>query len=798
MYKKILSMALIFIMFMILVELKVNYVNAKENDNNESRYELRLMKYVAYGPYWYIADTENEICLNASGSVEANRLIDYYMCVVEKKSDGSARVVEENLDLNNLKIESSDERYLKTEIRDGRVLVKGVAEGKSKADVTITYTYNGVTCTNTSTWTVRPVPTPYFVVGYNTAVLLDDSIVELNKNQTKDVSVYFSTLQTMRPVYPDGYTEDSYFKCQWSVLDESVVKIKGVKNNKKVTLEAVGNGETKVKCVVSTPFDKRKVIRIINVVVDEDYRLQPSIYQMGGIPKNYIEMGSEDKDPSDFVTFVHNGKSLEINKSNIKVKSSKTTVIDIKEQDNGISKFEIVGEGLADIDYTYVYEGNEYKLTVPFCVFNDNEKFKNGEQTLISSNYVVLPMGDSKTSKTIQTVVTNLGSLKRSEDKYNFEWSVKDEDVISIKEEDSKDGKSSVATIASVPAQKNKSPETELYCKISTLDGSESFTKTIKVKLLITMTGDDSNSDNETFEKILNTQIINTETEENQFEMVPTSEHTNTSGMIKVGGKIVPSLGLKESLTNQVTKIDKSKLSIQVSNQKLVSINNNTIEAKAEGKVEVIYKYSSNGEEYSYGEVLYIYNEGFSNGDYPVITNSIINLDLNGKSDNINVYMINSTMPGIESENYTYEWKIDGDPIVKIEDNNDNSNSMEYPKSKTGIKITSLKAGTTKVICVIKSKISDETITKVATVTVGNGIQSGDGQDGNVTSNLEDEKDEKDNKDDKNNKDEKGEDNSTADSILPQTGGKISIAIVLTILAILTFIIVKRKKDTNY
>lgn len=83
---------------------------------------------------------------------------------------------------------------------------------------------------NNTDWIIRPDPTPYFILKYKVAVLLDNSTINLNtKNNSnkKDVSVFFSTLSTDIIPYPDGYDEDSYFICNWKSLNESVVKING-------------------------------------------------------------------------------------------------------------------------------------------------------------------------------------------------------------------------------------------------------------------------------------------------------------------------------------------------------------------------------------------------------------------------------------------------------------------------------------------------------------------------------------------------------------------------------------------
>lgn len=241
------------------------------DSNNTDEYEL-LLHNLVLGAFGYVAVTDSSIWLNRNGNADSD--IDgtmYYLYLTKKNT---RKIIEQDLNLNNLTIKSSNDKVLKGEITDGKVLVRGISEGT--ADITLTYNYNGKIYTNITKWIVRPEPTPYFVLGCRVAVLLDNSIVELdmqNKSNTKDVSVYFSTLTTDIPVYPDGYNENNYFICNWKSLNESIVKISGASNTKTAKLEAVSAGKTEVQCTIKTADEKEPIIKTVTVYVRGDTRI---------------------------------------------------------------------------------------------------------------------------------------------------------------------------------------------------------------------------------------------------------------------------------------------------------------------------------------------------------------------------------------------------------------------------------------------------------------------------------------------------------------------------------------------
>ena len=235
-----------------------NFVYATDIQNED--YELEL-DYNFIGPLWYIVPVDGQECLNSNGDMGF-----YYLSLLKNNPDGSRIVIEENINVDNLQIKSENEKILKPYIEDGHVWVKGISEGITK--LKLIYNYNGKEYTNETVWIVRPNPTPYYYVGPKMAVLLDNSDIEILNNKEIKVSVYFSTLTTMEPVFPEGYDETNYFICKWKSKDESIVKIKGNDNSESAILEAVSPGETEVNCIVNTADGQgEEIIKTVKVSV---------------------------------------------------------------------------------------------------------------------------------------------------------------------------------------------------------------------------------------------------------------------------------------------------------------------------------------------------------------------------------------------------------------------------------------------------------------------------------------------------------------------------------------------------
>lgn len=259
MKKRFISIILI-LLFLFNIINCCNFVYATDTQSED--YELEL-EYNFLGKLWYVVPVGGQECLNANGDTVLDF---YYLSLVKNNSDGSRIVIEENINIDNLQIKSENENRLKPYIEGGHVFVKGISEGIT--NLKLIYNYNGKEYINETRWIVRPNPTPFFMVGYPVAVLLDNSNIEILNKQEKNVSVFFSTLTTMLPVFPEGYDETNYFICKWKSKDESIVKIKGNDNSENAILEAVSPGETEVNCIVKTADGQgEEIIKTVKVSV---------------------------------------------------------------------------------------------------------------------------------------------------------------------------------------------------------------------------------------------------------------------------------------------------------------------------------------------------------------------------------------------------------------------------------------------------------------------------------------------------------------------------------------------------
>ena len=199
--------------------------------------------------------------------------------------------------------------------------------------------------------------------------------------------------------------------------------------------------------------------------------------------------------------------------------------------------------------------------------------------------------------------------------------------------------------------------------------------------------------------------------------------------VIEVGKSVLTQVGLVDKSDGTIKEIDDSKLKIEISNPKLVSSNSNSdIIAKSEGIITVKYTYSIDNKSYNYEEKKFIISDRFSNGDIPVISDSVVNLEKNP----VEVYTIMTRGGSYDVQYpdgynkdtyYKYEWSIEDDKIAKIE-----------KVSDTQVKLIPAANGTTKLKCIIKTADGKETITKVTNITVSdNSIIKND----NIQNNLQ-------------------------------------------------------------
>ena len=443
-----------------------NKVFAMEPAQDEYRLDL---DYSWIGSLFYVLPVGREECLNANGNHQYGSGF-YYLSLVKPNEGGGYTFIEENINTDNLQVKSSNNKILTVEIRDGHVWVKGIAEGK--ADVILKYTYQGKEYTNKTNWTIRPDPTPYFEVGQRMAVLLDNSNIELNKNEQKDVTVFFSTLTTMIPHFPEGYDESNYFICNWKSLDESIVKIKKGNNTDIATLEAISPGNAEVQCIVTTADGEGgSITKTVNVTVigeeEKEYELKSIEPIIAGPNRSVIEIGKSVLTQVGLID-KSDGTIKEIDNSKLKVEISNPKLVSSNSNSDIIAKF----EGIITVKYTYSIDNKSYSYEEEKFIISD--RFSNGDIPVISNSVVKL----ERNSVEIYTIMTRGGTYAvEYPDGYNennyfkYEWSIDDDKIAKI--ENVSDTKVKISPVAN--------GSTKLKCIIKTADGKETITKVINI-----------------------------------------------------------------------------------------------------------------------------------------------------------------------------------------------------------------------------------------------------------------------------------------------------------------------------
>lgn len=491
MKNKLITMFLLIIFLTTTILLLLNnnvFAEDTEEKNQNEEYKLDL-DYLYIGSLYYVLPVEGIDCLNANGEHYGSSL--YYLSFLKATEGGGYDIIEENINTDNLQVKSSNEKVLKITIEDKHVFVKAISEGK--ADILLTYTYQGKEYTNKTSWKVRPDPTPYFIVGENVAVLLDNSNIELNKKDTKNVEVYFSTLTTMLPDYPDGYNESNYFICDWKSLDESIVKIKNGSNSHIATLEAVSPGNTQVQCIVKTADnDENTITKNVNVTVigkkDYEYELTSIEPIAVGPNKSVIEIGESVLTPVGLVEKT-DGTIKEIDNSKLKIEISNPNLI--KKESSGDIKAK--AEGIITVKYSYTLDNKTYNYEEKRYIVSD--KFSNGDIPLISNSIINLN-SNNKTSS-VYTEITRSGSYGveypdgyNIDNYYEYDWSIEDSKIAKIEKES--DTKIKITALSN--------GNTKINLIIKTADEKENITKTINVSVSgfnnDNKTNEENNNDN--------------------------------------------------------------------------------------------------------------------------------------------------------------------------------------------------------------------------------------------------------------------------------------------------------------
>lgn len=217
-------------------------------------------------------------------------------------------------------------------------------------------------------------------------------------------------------------------------------------------------------------------------------------------------------------------------------------------------------------------------------------------------------------------------------------------------------------------------------------------------------------------------QVIKS-TDKNNYYFGPVQSIGPNNSMVKKGQSVNEILQLYNITTNSFEDIDDSKVTVEVSDNSLVSINNNTITAKEEGQISVTYKYTFENMNFEYVGKYYIYDEEFEGTKAPIIEKASVKL--NGEEDSkiLNVAVAPLGSAGLYNDNFRYDWSVEDGSIASIEKNTVDGNSIW----ESSVKVKGLKNGNTIVKCKITREATGEIITKKIAVTVS-GIEEAQNQ----------------------------------------------------------------------
>ena len=280
MNKKVISFITI-LLLMLSLNIVFDKVKADESINGFSIY----IDPVSDGPRYYN---------NNVGETDCIGLTDDTSCIYHLKLTIDNEEIE-TFDINKLSVESSNERVLDASLQSKSIEIKGLSEGV--ASVNITYLLDDSVYSYSKSWRINPAE-PQVVSSVNTYVFLDKSDIEINKGETDEVSIYYDLYGTTAVSYPEGYTENSYYKYEWVSSDDSVAKIKGESNEKSVVIEGVKAGTTTVKCTITsvdgemTPVEKIIKVTVADVLNDlyGEYEFTNNDEELSSVTRLYLKL----------------------------------------------------------------------------------------------------------------------------------------------------------------------------------------------------------------------------------------------------------------------------------------------------------------------------------------------------------------------------------------------------------------------------------------------------------------------------------------------------------------------------
>lgn len=252
-----------------------------EDDNIEFSLEYY---HLGKKPYW------SSIGETVKIGVDINNYDTLRVLTLKKENnDGSSDYVENPLDISNINVKSEYSDILSANKCGNYICLESLSEGIS--NLTIVYKYDNKNYEIEIPWQVTPKEIPYFSLNYKVPVLLNFSTIYYNIDDTEKIEINFGPLTTELVTYPDGYSEENYYKYEWKVLDDSIVNIIDDSSKSSVIIKGISEGTTQVECIVSTINESDTPIKkVVSVNVNKDKENDEDIIKIN--PKYYDEKKS--------------------------------------------------------------------------------------------------------------------------------------------------------------------------------------------------------------------------------------------------------------------------------------------------------------------------------------------------------------------------------------------------------------------------------------------------------------------------------------------------------------------------
>ena len=150
MKKKLVIIFLLIILFINVIGFICNNkIFAMQSTQDEYKLELT---YRFTKPSRYVLPVGRTVCLNENDGDRLGGVNCYHLRLVKSNENGDNIVIEENINIDNLQVRSSNDKVLTVEIIEGNVYITAISEGV--ASVILSYSYQGKEYISEIPWTI--------------------------------------------------------------------------------------------------------------------------------------------------------------------------------------------------------------------------------------------------------------------------------------------------------------------------------------------------------------------------------------------------------------------------------------------------------------------------------------------------------------------------------------------------------------------------------------------------------------------------------------------------------------------